>query len=1004
MNMRMNFKRSLLAASISALLAISTPVLANSATGSIYGKASVGEQITYRNTQTGVSRTITIGNNGRFNIQSIQPGTYEVTDSSGNQREVRVNLGTGTLVSFNDIEVLSVTGSRITSIDTSTAASSYVFTAEEVDKLPLGRDAVSIALLAPGAIQGGGAFDLNLPSFGGASIAENGYYIDGMDVTNLRTMLEFATLPQDAIAQTEVKSGGYGAEYGRSLGGIINTITRSGSNNFEFGGSVYYTPEYLRGSAKNTTEYVNKDDDISIYKAEDTYDSLQYNAFASGAIIEDELFFFVNVEREKKQRNNYSKNSSYEYGITNPNYLAKINWFITDDHSVRFTHINNETTRDYKNYDNPDDPNSPDPDNPDALPYTGAHGNLTSEYSYTTGGTVNIFAYTGYLTDNITLNAMYGELESLYAKVPNLPGDDCAYAWDTTGGVGYGGRTAIGCWNAPVQSTVIDQVDDKDERTSIKLDIDWAVGDHLIRFGYNSEQYDSTSPGEKYSGDNYYRYVTADTDENGCKINGVDLACGTETLRHRTSFTQTATFKTENTAYYLEDNWQFSDDLLLYAGVRAEQFSNYAGNGEVFVESDTLIAPRFGFSWDVNGDSSAKLFATLGRNYIPVASNTNIRATREELFTENWYTVPDGWNADGSPVSQGPEIGTGVYDNQIPKPERIADVNLEPMHQDELIIGYQQFISDDWTIGAKVTGKMIQSGMDDFCANDGFTRWAADNGYDNFDPKSLAGCILINPGKDITIAMDLNNDGNLTNTTTPNSYHNLPEYDRKYTGLELTLDKQFSDSWKINMSYVLSKTWGNAEGYVNSSLAQEDAGATQDFDHANFMHGADGNLPTDRRHQFKVYGLYEITDELFVSANASLVSGIPLSCQGFVSLDGMEQGDGSTAYDAPNFKRYGASSFYCKNEAGEQTLTSRGSEGRTDWLFNLDLGLSYSPAFAEGLTLKASVFNVLNTQDATVLDQQKDQDQGSDATNPGYLKPTAYQTPRYVQLSAHYKF
>lgn len=297
--------------------------------------------------------------------------------------------------------------------------------------------------------------------------------------------------------------------------------------------------------------------------------------------------------------------------------------------------------------------------------------------------------------------------------------------------------------------------------------------------------------------------------------------------------------------------------------------------------------------------------------------------------------------------------------------------------------------------------------MDDFCANDGFTRWAADNRYDNFDPHSLAGCILINPGNDITIAMDLNNDGNLTNTTTPNSYHNLPEYDRKYAGLELVLDKQFSDSWKINMSYVLSRTWGNAEGYVNSSLAQEDAGATQDFDHANFMHGADGDLPTDRRHQFKLYGVYEISDELFVSANATLMSGTPLSCQGFVSLDGMEEGDGSTAYDAPNFKRYGASSFYCKNEAGEQELTERGSEGRTDWEFNLDLGLSYSPAFAEGLTVKATVFNVFNvfnTQDPYILDQQKDLDQGSDTINPGYLKPIGYTAPRSVQLSAHYKF
>ncbi|NRB25875.1 TonB-dependent receptor plug domain-containing protein [Shewanella sp.] len=997
---KVNFKRSLLAVSISTLLAISTPALANSAAGSIYGKATSGTQITYKNTKTGVSRTITVNDTGRFNMNSIAPGTYVVSDNLGNRQEVTVVIGTGAVVSLSDSpERMSVVGSRITAIDTSSVESSSVFTAEDVARLPLARNSVAVALLAPGAIQGGDAFGRNLPSFGGASIAENGYYIDGMDVTNLRTMLSFASVPQDAIAQTQVKTGGYSAEYGRSLGGVINVVTKSGTNEWEFGGSAYYAPDSLRATSKDVTklDYDAEGNVHEILKESrqyDTKDSLTYNVFGGGAIIEDSLFFFANIEGKDYQRTNYRGNDSYTLTNTTPNYLAKLDWFITDNHSIRLTHINNEIEYDRTNYFNDLDA--------EGKPIVGQHGEQTGQYTYKEGGTVNILAYTGHLTDDITFNAMFGKLENTYLKAPNLPGDECPAVYDTTPGNDW---VPIGCWNKPGQFTVTDQVDDKDERESMKFDVDWALGDHSLRFGYDAQRYDSTSPGSKLSGGVYYRYANAYAGNNNT-INGVVLPEGTEAVRVRTDNKETGTFGVENTAWYIEDNWQLNDDMLVYLGVRSESFKNMDGNGAVFVESSNLIAPRLGFSWDVNGDSSAKLFTTLGRSYIPVTANTNIRSTRVENYNQSWFLLPDGRKSDGTeaPVTIGDMIGSPIIDNQVPQPERIADKNLTPMYQDEFIIGYQQFISDDWSTGAKLTYKTLQNGMDDFCGHDGFTQWAADNGYDNFNPNSMAGCMLINPGEDITIAMDLENDGNLTTVTTPNSYHGLPDYKRDHYALELTAEKAMSDGWKASFSYVLSRTYGNAEGYVNSSLAQEDAGATQDFDHQNFMHGAEGNLPTDRTHQFKAFGIYEITEEFLVSANISLVSGTPLSCQGFVNTDDMLTGDNTTGYDAPNFKRYGASSFYCLNEDGQQELTERGDEGRTPWLFNADIGLSYSPNWAEGLSLKATVFNVFNSQEGTTFDQQNDYEQGSTARSPNYLRAASYQSPRYVQVSAHYRF
>ncbi|MCH4295750.1 TonB-dependent receptor [Shewanella sp. 3B26] len=993
-----NFRRSMVAASVSALLAFSGASFAASNTdGSIYGKADAGSAITYKNTKTGVSRTIYADDKGRFNVGSVPAGTYEIVNAKGEKQVIQVVVGTGTNVAFGaSPEVIQVLGSRIQRIDTSSVESSTVYDMDAVFELPIPRDTVAVALLTPGAVQGGQNFGRNLPVFGGSSIAENGYYIDGMDVTNLRTMLSFANLPQDAVSQTQVKSGGYGVEYGRSLGGIVNIVTRSGSNDFEFGGSAYWTPDSLRASNKDvTTVNLDGSETVTTYNSGDEYDTLEYNVFASGPIIEDKLFFFAMIEGQKKERTNYGTSSSYSYDITNPQYFAKLNWFITNDHSLRFTYINNEVEKDYRSYEIYEDENG------DAV--LGKLGSLSNSYPLDSGGTMSVLGYTGYLTDNFTINLQYGKLTNKYEKTPNLPGDDCPLAYDTTGALSFAERISIGCWNSPDQTTVTDQVDDEDERTSWKADFEWVLGDHTLRFGYNDESYEATSPGVKYSGDAYYRYMTSHAN-NGCNINGVDLDCGTETVRVRKYNTQTATFGVDNTAWYLEDNWQVTDNFLLYGGVRGETFTNYDGNGAVFLESDNLIAPRLGFSWDIDGDATKKLYGTIGRYYIPVPANTNIRATRSELFTEDYYLVNGGWNADGSPVSLGNKIGPSTVDIQEANPEVIADRNLKPMHQDEIILGYQQQVSDNWTLGAKVMGRTIQDGMDDFCGHDGFVRWAEDNGYENFDPHTMQGCMIINPGNDITLAMDLENDGNLTVVTTPNSYHGLPEYERKYLGLELTAERALADGWKANFSYVISKTYGNAEGYVNSSLAQEDPGATQDFDHANFMDGADGNLPTDHTHQLKAYGLYEITDELNVSLNLSATSGIPLSCQGYVSLDNMLVGDGTTAYDYGNFRRYSASSFYCQDGSGEQVLTSRGDEGRSNWLYTADMSLTYRPAIVEGLTLQATVYNLFNFQDADSFDQQKDLARDNPNVSANFLRPTGYQEGRRVQFTARYAF
>jgi hypothetical protein len=1017
------FKLSLAAVAVSACLSAAPTFAASNTSGSIYGQAKPGAVITFKNKATGLSRSVT-ATEGRFNFRDVPPGTYEITSSNGAKRTIVVKLGTGSSVLFNqsDVETISVTGSKISAIDTTSAESTMVFTQEQVELLPIARNTTSIALLTPGTIQGDDDFG-NLPSFGGSSVAENGYYIDGFDVTNLRSFLSFATLPFDAISQTQVKTGGYGAEYGRSLGGVTNIVTKGGTNDWEFGVAAYYAPQSLRSDRQDIVDLEGDGTALQYYRSDDTRDTLSYNISAGGPIIEDKLFVYGNVEFRDNKWEDFKRDQSEIQEVTNPNAIVKLDWYITDDHLLSATYIQNQTDTDYVEYNNPGDEI-----------YTGQHGEEFARYTEEDGGDIKIINYNGHFTDNLSMSLMVGRLENKTEnQLPRNVDDaaaECARAIDTTGDKVWTTRENIGCWNT-AQAFIFDPNAgaDKDVRDSFKIDFEYVLDNHLIRFGYNKEEYTSSTIGRSYSGGTYYRYFESHPDSS-TRINGVEMPVGTQAVRVITNDEQSGEFKTENTAMYLEDSWQISDDLMLYGGLRNETFTNYAASGNVFVEADSLVAPRLGFAWDMDGDSNRKLYGTLGRYYIPIASNTNIRATRIEDSSQYFYHV-DGFDAaTGKPIyngqvgALGDRIGGGYTDHQDPDPRVIAVSDLDPMYQDELVLGYQQALSDNWTGGIKLIYRDIQDGMDDFCGHDGFYNWAKDEGYavateetnwevpeGGFDVHSMSGCLLVNPGKDLNLYADMNGNGEVEAISVPNSYFDLPAYKRTYKGLEFTLERAFADGWYANISYVLAKSEGNIEGYVNSTLGQEDAGATQDFDHKVFQEGSQGYLPNDRRHQIKAYGAYQLTEEITFTANVSIASGLPQSCNGYAPTTGMLVGDGSTSFDVGNFNRYGASTFYCVNgevDANDNAiseLTNRGDYGRSSWTYMVDAGVQYVPNFADGnLTLKLDVFNLFNFDKATEFDETKDFARLDPKVSKNFLQPTSHQAPRSMRLTARYAF
>ncbi len=216
-------------------------------------------------------------------------------------------------------------------VDVRSTESATNLTREDLERLPVARDIQSVALLALGLAKGddglcqGGNCGV---SFGGSSIAENTIYINGLNVTDFYNRVGSSSVPYAFYKEFQVKTGGYSVEFGRTTGGVINAVTRSGTNEFEYGTEVAWEPHSLQSSKKN--HFV--DSQGRIIGSYDEYDRTSATFYASGPLIKDKLFFFALYEARDYQPDHTSDDGGTFYKAKEDNgfWGAKIDWQIND--------------------------------------------------------------------------------------------------------------------------------------------------------------------------------------------------------------------------------------------------------------------------------------------------------------------------------------------------------------------------------------------------------------------------------------------------------------------------------------------------------------------------------------------------------------------------------------------------------------------------------------------------------------------------------------------------
>lgn len=952
--------------------------------GSVFGQANAGDVITVENAGIGVSRTTTVGSDGNYRFSQLAPGAYKITrtaaDGSVSTRDAAISVGTGSNVSFvaNDgdtvnLDSVTVFGGAINPIDVSSVESTTIMTEQVIDRLPVSRNVTSIAMLAPGTTMGDARIgsDKPLASFGGSSVAENVYYINGFNVTNTLNGTTFNEVPFEATAEMQVKTGGYGAEFGRSLGGVVNTITKRGTNEWKFGGNVIFNPRQGRGSNMRPLKDPSTGEWL-VVEAPGYNETTTYNAYASGPLIKDRLFVYGLYQGTDNQALGYGASTQTVGSNDAPQGLLKLDWNINDSNSLELTAFRDRSENSTITYRSP-------------TPFGTERGTLVGERISLRGGDTYIGKWTGYLTENFTLSALYGVGEYSREDVPNplSARDDCPLVQDARTST----RINKGCFVA----TNWVPAGTGDKRTGWRVDGEWSLASHTIRFGMDNEEFASVD-GTRRSGPERTGYVVQNLAPGGSISNGYVNNTG-QTISYVIArhFENGGTFLTKNAAWYLEDTWQVNDDFVASLGLRNEQFNNLNTSGESFIDIKNTWAPRLGFSWDINGDSTLKVFGTAGRYYIPVYSNTNTRLSGAELDYTDFY-LWDGTFANDA--AQRPGLGAQLGDRVVnsdgttPDPRTVVDPDIKPLFQDELILGFQAQLTESWTGGVRAIFRKLKSGMDDYCSFDFPYQWAIDEGYSEADAElignTISHCYLMNPGSDLKANVDFG-DG-LEEVIIPASALGLPAARRSYRALDFFFERAWDGKWFLQGSYTYAKNVGNTEGYVKSDIGQDDAGITQDFDYPGLMEGAYGNLPNDRRHSLKVFGAYQLTETLRGGANLIVQSGRPLNCFGFYA-----------GTSDPEAIAYGSSSFYCNRE-----LHDRGTYGRLPWTRELGLQLSYEPKWLSGFRASLDVLNVFDSRGVTSV--QEGGETGAGSPSPTYLQPLSVQQPRSFQVTLEYDF
>ncbi len=526
---------------------------------------------------------------GRFRAVGLPPGSYTIEASKpGFHSWVAsdVYVAAGATVTLDVVLQLATAGEEIIVeaqapvVDVTSSKTGMVLTKDMMRDIPnAGRDYQSAISTAPGVVGGGNA------NIHGSFDSSNQFYVDGVNNTDPMTNTFSMNMNFDAIEEIQVITGGLDAEYGRSLGGAVNVVTRSGGNEFEGDAQLLYS-----STATHLYKEMPWDDKDSFESADQ---SLAVNV--GGPFIKDKLWYFASLQL------NYSVSSvSIDPSVNRPEPMlprkwksayvfGKLTWKPNPNHQIWVhgqldpTAIDNSIQDVYTLRSGEE--------------YWRQGGWLASMGHVWTPGSSSILETQAYYqTSHIIVEPQWEDCDDYNDSVedPGYCTEQGFYAWDPDG---------FSAGIAPYDYLT------KRQRTSLNTKFtQYAhfLGEHEFKLGAQGEYMASYTILERLdeNGLPYYSHSGDPTDMESYEPSQLYLY-DTDQESDLVGLMGSA---------FLQDVWQPWPRLSLRPGVRLDftQLQNDAGKT---VFQSVTVAPRFGAAFDLTGDGRTKLFGYYGRFY-----------------------------------------------------------------------------------------------------------------------------------------------------------------------------------------------------------------------------------------------------------------------------------------------------------------------------------------------------------------------------------------------------
>jgi hypothetical protein len=974
--------------------------------------------------QSGLTLRTVTDEKGRFRFPRVLLGTYKITASiSGfipaEVKDVAVALGKEVTVTFTlqpgfAEEVTVTAGGALVDVTSNAVARS--FTAEEIANLPLPRDYSAVVTLAAGARQEDFLAGISID---GASGAENRFYIDGVDTSDPVEGTQGQGLVTDFVQEVQVKSAGYNPEYGGALGGVINVVTKTGTNQFSGSVGLFYRDDSLEPASRNAGDPVlapYTDGRVCgpglpcrVKYNKDTFSVVEPTVTLGGPVLRDRLWFFFGLDQRKTSIDRrpwvagtdprqpqvgtatFSQDDTYTY------LTANLKGQLADNLLLKAAA--NVTRRKVE-------------------------GALPAENG-TTPATADLSVGTKYPRDTYSLYADYVASPNflISARLGRFSLDENSFGYDAryrilfqNGNSAYRNRQGpfdpntgfdwrpVGFSTVPAASFFATDFD-KWTRDEVSADATWyfeGLGSHQVKGGV---QYFKVKNRESYGEvGNLYIIRWGLADRFGIGVRG---RYGSVEVRR---FREEGTGQTNNLGVFLQDSWAILPNLTVNYGLRAEkekvptyfsaQVRREQNLPDSFVEWDfkDKLAPRIGFSWDVFKNQTFKVYGSWGKYY----DIMKIEMPRQSFGAARWisYIYPldrldwANWpnncqnstnDPNGNPCGNFFGADPVRLDLRHPTdPREGVDPDLKPMQNREWQLGFEYQVSRTGVLGLRYVNKKLIDTIEDI-------------GYIAFDQNGnpYETYITGNPGKGI-VGGDPDGDGPL-----PPQAKAI----RDYEGLELSFEKRFSDNWYGRAYLLFSKLEGNYSGLASSDeFGRNDPNIERYFDGLPYGYDSygrlvDGPLNTDRPITFSLQGAYRMPWNMTVGVNTSYRSGGPRTTLAQIfgvefypnGRNDMGRGPGITQTDlwlAQDFKLGGLNfqvNLTVLNLFDQRTPTRF-------WTYK------YLEDVCNDFNGCSDHYGDYNYYFSQMVPYNLDEIMPSDALDPRYGKPVAWQAPRQVRL------